>query len=88
MLRTERDGDWALISVEDNGIGIDEANLERIWDRFFQVDPSRSSSYSGAGLGLPIVKAIVEAHKGSVSVESRPGKGSIFTVRIPVRKAE
>ena len=88
MLRTERDGDWALISVEDNGIGIDEANLERIWDRFFQVDPSRSSSSSGAGLGLPIVKAIIEAHKGSVSVESQPGKGSTFTVRIPLVKVE
>ena len=88
MLRTERDGDWALISVEDNGIGIDKDHLERIWDRFFQVDPSRSSSSSGAGLGLPIVKAIVEAHKGSVSVESQPGKGSTFTVRIPLVKVE
>ena len=86
MLRTERDGDWALISVEDNGIGIGKEHLERIWDRFFQVDPSRSSSSSGAGLGLPIVKAIIEAHKGSVSVESQPGKGSTFTVRIPLVK--
>ena len=67
--------------ISDNGIGISEENIEKIWKRFFQADPSRTGE--NAGLGLSMVKWIVEAHKGTISVESELGKGSIFTFELP-----
>ena len=85
LLRCRQDGDDAEISVEDNGIGISEDEIPRIWDRFYQSDASRSSS-SGAGLGLPIVKAIASIHGGSAWVESSLGEGSTFYFRFPIRK--
>ena len=63
--------------------GIAEDNQARIWDRFYQVDPSRSASSSGAGLGLAMVKGMADALSGSVSVESAPGQGSVFTFTFP-----
>jgi signal transduction histidine kinase len=69
------------ITVTDTGIGIDEADLPRIWDRLYRGDKSRSQR--GLGLGLSLVKAFVEAHGGSATVESRPGNGSTFTVTFP-----
>ena len=66
---------------QPDGIGIGEEHLGRIWDRFYQVDPSRESG-SGLGLGLSMVKQIVELHGGSIKVESEPGKGSRFTVEL------
>lgn len=83
---TEKDGK-AIISVEDNGIGIGQEHLDKIWDRFYQVDSSRTAlSSSGAGLGLSIVREIVLLHGGSVSVESVEGQGSLFTVELPLRQ--
>lgn len=71
-------------SVRDDGIGIEEKHLEKIWNRFYQADPARTSSEdAGAGLGLPMVKWIVSAHKGSICVDSEPGKGSEFTFSFP-----
>ena len=70
-----------LLSVEDDGIGIASEEQEKIWRRFYQVDPSRESG-SGLGLGLYMVKQIVELHGGSINVESEPGKGSRFTVEL------
>ena len=69
--------------VRDDGIGIGAEHLNKIWNRFYQVDPSRTASRSGAGLGLPMVRWIVEAHGGSIAVESEPGKGSAFTFTFP-----
>ncbi|MCE0497083.1 MAG: ATP-binding protein [Methylacidiphilales bacterium] len=69
------------ITVADTGIGIDEADLPRIWDRLYRGDKSRSQR--GLGLGLSLVKAFVEAHHGSATVESRAGRGSVFTVAFP-----
>jgi len=69
------------ITVADTGIGIDEADLPRIWDRLYRGDKSRSQR--GLGLGLSLVKAFVEAHGGSATVESRAGHGSVFTVSFP-----
>ena len=67
-------------SVSDNGIGIEENQLDKIWKRFYQVDPSRTKGKeSGAGLGLPMVKWIVESHGGKISVESKINVGSTFT---------
>ena len=75
-------------SVADDGIGIPAEHLDKIWQRFYQVDPSRTSgSGSGSGLGLPMVKWIVEAHGGQIGVSSRPGEGSVFTFRFPRRTA-
>lgn len=78
-----RDG-FAVCQVSDDGIGIAKEDLERIWQRFYRADPSRNPSGSNTGLGLSMVKWIAEAHRGSVGVESAPGKGSCFTVRIPL----
>jgi signal transduction histidine kinase len=71
-------------SVEDRGIGLSRRDLERIFDRFYQVDQSLSRKTGGCGLGLSIVKFIVEAHGGSIQVEGQVGKGSRFTVIIPI----
>ena len=74
----------ALLSVSDTGIGIPEADLPYVFERFFRSKASRQTNPGGSGLGLSIVRWIVEAHKGRVTVESAPGKGSTFTVRLPV----
>jgi len=67
------------IAVTDSGIGIPPKELSRIFERFYRVDAARSREQGGTGLGLAIVKHIVQLHGGSVSVESTPGKGSIFS---------
>ncbi len=74
----------ALLSVCDTGIGISPEDLPHIFERFYRADPARSRDRGGSGLGLTIVKSIVEEHGGSISVESTPGKGSIFRVKLPV----
>lgn len=78
--------DFAVCSICDNGIGIAPEDLSRIWLRFYRADPSRNPGGSNTGLGLSLVKWIVEAHHGSVSVSSVPGEGSRFTFRIPLRQ--
>ncbi|MDP2861041.1 MAG: HAMP domain-containing sensor histidine kinase [bacterium] len=77
------------ITVEDHGAGIEEKDIPHIFDRFYRADSSRSATKGkGYGLGLSIAKKIVEAHHGSIAVESKAGKGSIFTVRIPASFAK
>jgi len=78
----ERDSHRALLRVRDTGVGIPRDELPRIWDRLFRGDRSRAER--GLGLGLSLVKAIVEAHGGTVDVQSEPGRGSTFTVALPV----
>ena len=68
------------ISVKDEGIGISEENLARIFERFYRVDKSRSQKVGGTGLGLAIVKHIAALFEAEINVESEPGKGSVFTV--------
>lgn len=77
----KRESNFAICTVEDNGIGIAEENIGRIWERFFREDEARTS---GSGLGLPLAKYICEAHDGNIRVESELGKGSIFEFRIPL----
>jgi len=77
-----REGQRAVVSVEDTGVGISAQDLPRIWERLYRADPSRSER--GLGLGLSLVKAFVEAHGGTVEARSEPGRGSAFTVRLPI----
>ena len=77
-------GRHAVLEVEDNGIGIAQEERERIFERFYRVDKARSAEKGGTGLGLAIVKHIVHAHEGSLTLDSVLGKGSLFTVRLPL----
>jgi CheY-like chemotaxis protein/two-component sensor histidine kinase len=84
-LTAEREGDQAVIRVRDDGIGVPQDMLSSIFDMFTQVDPSRGRHAGGLGLGLTIVRRLVEMHGGSVTAASDgPGKGSEFTVRLPL----
>lgn len=82
-VRALRQGDRVLLAVQDTGIGIAADQLERIFERFYQVDGSARRRYGGVGLGLALVKEITELHGGQVKVESELGKGSVFTVTLP-----
>lgn len=78
------DTDNALISVRDNGVGISRENQSRIFERFFRADKARTREIGGTGLGLAIVKHLASAFNGEVTVESEVGKGSTFTLKIPL----
>jgi two-component system phosphate regulon sensor histidine kinase PhoR len=78
-----RDGDWALLRVRDTGAGIAFADLAHIFDRFYVADRSRSRGQSGTGLGLSIARNLVEAHGGTLTVESTLGRGATFSCRLP-----
>lgn len=74
----------AVVEVKDQGIGISEHHQEKIFDRFYRVDKSRSRDMGGAGLGLSIAKWAVEAHGGRIELESEPSRGSLFRILVPV----
>jgi signal transduction histidine kinase len=74
------------IKISDNGIGISPEDLPYIFERFYRADKSRDRLSGGSGLGLTIAKAILESHKGSISVESELGKGTHFTITLPKSK--
>lgn len=76
-------GRWAVLEVADDGPGLTAEQSERVFERFYRADPSRSRASGGSGLGLSIVAAIAEAHGGEASVESVPGTGTTFRVRVP-----
>jgi two-component system sensor histidine kinase SenX3 len=80
----ETRGGEAVLRVSDSGEGIPTKDLGRVFERFYRVDAARSRSTGGTGLGLAIVKHVVESHGGTVSVESELGRGSVFTVRLPI----
>ncbi len=83
-LTLHRDVDMAEIRVRDTGIGISAEDQRKIFDRFYRVDKARSRAQGGVGLGLSIVEWTIRAHNGTVSVESEPGVGSTFIVRLPI----
>jgi two-component system sensor histidine kinase SenX3 len=86
VVSTRCPSDYSVeISVADQGIGIPERDLERIFERFYRVDPARSRATGGTGLGLAIVKHVTAAHGGKVTVWSKEGVGSTFTLRLPLR---
>lgn len=82
-LRANKNIKAVEVCIRDTGIGIPEEHLDRIFDRFYQVDGSLTRRYGGTGLGLAIVKEIIEAHKGTITVESKAGEGSVFCFTLP-----
>jgi len=88
MLRVSREQRAARVDVTDTGIGMTPDVLARLFEPFFRADPARSSTVDGAGLGLSLVKWIVDAHNGRIAVESQPGHGSAFTVWLPLSHRE
>jgi signal transduction histidine kinase len=80
----DRSDHQALIQIQDTGIGIEPSEQKRIFERFYRVSSDRSRGTGGSGLGLAIAQAIVQAHHGSLTVQSELGKGSTFTIRLPL----
>jgi heavy metal sensor kinase len=83
-----KDKDTAIISISDTGIGIPPEHLPHIFERFYRVDKARSRAEGGTGLGLAIAKYIAEAHGGKIEVESQVGKGSTFSVKLPINEVD
>ena len=85
-VRAELSGDSVVVSVRDTGSGIPPEHLPFIFDRFYKVDPARTGDHAvRSGLGLSIVKAIVERHGGTVCAMSKPGVATVFTIQLPIR---
>lgn len=80
--------DEAIVKIIDTGIGISKANQLHIFERFFKADKARERSKGGSGLGLSIVKKIIEMHEGSIFVDSEEGKGTVFTISLPTPRHE
>ncbi|HUQ54359.1 HAMP domain-containing sensor histidine kinase [Lentzea sp.] len=85
-LRVTAEDGWAVVRVSDTGPGIPEADQARIFDRFYRVDDSRTRQRGGSGLGLAVVRSLVEAHGGTIELTSRPG-ATVFTIRLPRHQA-
>lgn len=87
-LRVTFDEEWVYIAVADSGMGIAEENLENIFKEFHQIDQNVARKRIGTGLGLPIAKHLIDRHDGKIEVESELGKGSTFTIRLPLFSGE
>jgi signal transduction histidine kinase len=83
-IELSQDGNWAVAAIQDTGIGIAPEDQPYIFDRFWRADKVRSREIGGTGLGLSIARWVVRQHQGNIDVRSEPGKGSTFTVRIPL----
>jgi signal transduction histidine kinase len=78
-----QNGEWVVIHITDDGSGIPERDMPRLFDPFFRVDRSRSKRTGGYGLGLSLSKRIVEAHGGTIAAENNPTRGASFVVTLP-----
>jgi signal transduction histidine kinase len=87
-VRLLRQDDNAILQVSDTGTGIPDDALNHIFERFYRVDKARARATGGSGLGLAIVRAIVLRNRGSITVDTKLGKGSVFTVSFPVFETE
>jgi signal transduction histidine kinase len=83
-IAVERDGDEVRISVKDDGVGIEKTEHQRIFQKFYRIDDRLAREREGSGLGLAIVNHVMRAHRGWVEVQSAPGKGSTFTLVVPL----
>ena len=84
MVQLAQNGMYVSFSVKDNGIGIKAEELDRVFDEFYRIKNEDTLDIPGTGLGLSLVKRLVELHQGQIEAESTPGAGSVFTVRIPL----
>jgi signal transduction histidine kinase len=84
IVNTTQDNRSISVTIQDTGIGIDAADLNKIFDRFWRADTSRTQWEGGSGLGLSIVQAIVTRHRGQIKVSSQKDVGSCFTVQLPI----
>lgn len=87
-IRLYEDKDYAMVDIADNGKGIEEKDLPYIFERFYRTDASRNSAKGGSGIGLSIVKRIVEDHGGSISAESEPGRGTVMHMQFRIASAD
>ncbi len=87
-LKVFSEDNFVCFSVKDNGVGLNRRQIRKIFDRFYQADTSLSRRAEGTGLGLSIVKFIVDVHKGTISVDSEPGRGTTFTIRLPAKQLD
>lgn len=87
-LTLQKENGFAILKVSDTGQGLEPADMDRIFERFYRADQSRSLPAGRTGLGLSITKTIIEKHHGTITVESTPGLGSCFTVRLPISGEE
>jgi signal transduction histidine kinase len=88
LVRLSVEDEQAIIVVRDSGIGIRKEELDKVFERFYRCGDELTRTVRGTGLGLSLVKEIVGAHKGSVHVESELGKGSTFSIRLPLSRPE
>lgn len=84
MVSASAEGQILAIAVRDFGVGIKKEDIDRVFERFYRGGDELTRTVKGSGLGLTLVKEIVEAHRGRVQVESEPGKGSVFSIRLPL----
>ena len=82
-VEAEADDRGIFLSIADNGVGIDAKDIPLIFERFRQIDGSATRAYRGMGIGLALAKAFVELHGGTIQVDSQPGRGTTFRVRLP-----
>ena len=86
-VRLEQDDDKAILTISDTGVGIPESDLPHIFENFYRVESAKGRTYEGSGIGLALIQQLVRLHGGTVEAKSSAGKGSIFTVKLPLGKA-
>jgi two-component system phosphate regulon sensor histidine kinase PhoR len=87
-VRLRKEGSWTIIDVQDQGIGIPEADLKHVFQRFYRVNKAHSTKLGGSGLGLSIVETIINKHLGKIEVKSSLGQGSTFSIFLPSNLGE